>query len=122
MLGEDIVPLQLKPAKNDGKNPGAIYVKCGGTDAYFGKILKDGTFLKSGDCGPDELAALTLFANDPVGVSRASGKLTSNCCFCRQRLTTEESVAVGYGPTCAEHYGLPWGDDLVETRNIPLPP
>ena len=47
------------------------------------------------------------------------------CCFCHKELTTKESLAVGYGPLCAEKLGLPWGEtaervydrrDLAETE------
>lgn len=38
------------------------------------------------------------------------GKLYGICCFCSRTLTDERSIGVGYGPVCAEHYGLPWGD------------
>lgn len=116
-MGEDIVPLTLKQVSPTGRNPeGTIYVSCGATKEYFGKIMPDGLFFKSEKCDQDEVAALTMFAQDPVGVSRASGRLTSNCCFCRKKLTTPESVAVGYGPSCAENFGLPWGDKKAEVN------
>lgn len=44
----------------------------------------------------------------------AFGHATGKCVFCRHELTDERSVTVGYGPTCAENNGLPWGD-LVTT-------
>lgn len=37
------------------------------------------------------------------------GHLTGQCVFCARRLTDERSIAVGYGPVCAEREGLPWG-------------
>lgn len=37
------------------------------------------------------------------------GKLYGICCFCSRTLTDERSIGVGYGPRCAERYGLPWG-------------
>jgi hypothetical protein len=39
----------------------------------------------------------------------AFGHETGVCCFCSRGLTDERSVTVGYGPICAERYGLPWG-------------
>lgn len=114
--GDSIVPLVLKPVRPNGRNPeGTIYVNCGATEDYLGKVMPDGQFFQSHRCGTDELEALKLFAKDPVGVSKASGRLTSNCCFCRKKLSTPESVAVGYGRTCARNFGLPWGDDVVQT-------
>ena len=34
----------------------------------------------------------------------------SQCFFCGRDLDTPESLLVGYGPTCADNHGLPWGD------------
>lgn len=34
----------------------------------------------------------------------------SQCFFCGRDLDTPESLLVGYGPTCADKHGLPWGD------------
>jgi hypothetical protein len=39
----------------------------------------------------------------------------SECCFCGRDLDTPESLTVGYGPTCADKHGLPWG-----ARAIPM--
>lgn len=114
--GDSIVPLVMKPVRANGRNPeGTIYVTCGATEDYLGKIMPDGQFFQSHRCGDDELQALKMFAQDPVGVSRSSGRLTSNCCFCRKKLSTSESVAVRYGRTCARNFGLPWGDEKVNT-------
>jgi len=34
-----------------------------------------------------------------------------NCCFiCGRNLDTAESIDAGYGPVCADKWGLPWGD------------
>lgn len=41
------------------------------------------------------------------------GKLWGSCVFCSRLLTDERSVAVGYGPICAEKNGLPWGEVAV---------
>lgn len=46
---------------------------------------------------------------DPIAAAKLSGKLTSCCSFCSRELTDELSVKAGYGPICAEHWGLPWG-------------
>lgn len=36
------------------------------------------------------------------------GKLYGVCCSCGLPLTREESIAHGYGPTCAENHGWPY--------------
>ncbi len=61
-------------------------------------------------------AALEAVADDPEGMAQAYGQLTETCCFCARELTTGESCAVGYGPDCAEKYGLPWGQRRVNTK------
>lgn len=42
--------------------------------------------------------------------AKAFGDSTHHCVFCYRSLTTKESKAVGYGPVCADNYGLPWGE------------
>lgn len=58
----------------------------------------------------EEKAVLLLVELDPVGVATLHGKKTGSCCFCGRHLETTESVTAGYGPVCAEKWGLPWGD------------
>jgi hypothetical protein len=54
------------------------------------------------------LAMLETIEKDPIAAATLSGKLTSCCSFCSRELTDERSVVLGYGPVCAEHWGLPW--------------
>ena len=44
------------------------------------------------------------------------GIRVGNCCFCGRELTTLESRSAGYGPICAEKWGLPWGKISAEIR------
>lgn len=37
------------------------------------------------------------------------GDLYGCCIFCSRDLTDERSINAGYGPTCADKRGLPWG-------------
>lgn len=50
------------------------------------------------------------FSLDPAKVAKASSKKLGACSFCAQRLSDPESKERGYGPVCAEHYHLPWGE------------
>lgn len=79
---------------------------------WFGRVSTAGDF-QPGRNAPDGLAdKLRAFAADPAGEAAAHGHLTGRCCFCNRRLGEGESrnsVEVGYGPDCAEHFGLPWG-------------
>lgn len=49
---------------------------------------------------------------DPAEVGAAAAKeyarLFGRCCFCNRGLIDERSTEVGYGPSCAKAYGLPW--------------
>lgn len=58
---------------------------------------------------PDAMVYLAQIEADPIAAAKLSGKLTSCCSFCSRELTDELSVKAGYGPICAEHWGLPWG-------------
>lgn len=46
------------------------------------------------------------------------GKESGICAFCGKELTNEISRAHGYGPTCAEHHGLPWDVGIVERELV----
>lgn len=56
-----------------------------------------------------------------VDMLAINGKKSGHCCFCGLTLTNPESVARGYGPICAENYGLPWnGSDLPKHFNLDI--
>lgn len=79
---------------------------------YFGRISKEGDiyFLRDGVSRKDEiLTLLSSLVENPEGVAKDYGRLTGNCCFCHRELSDDRSLDVGYGATCASHYGLEWG-------------
>lgn len=49
----------------------------------------------------------TLLSN-PISESALQGKEYGRCCFCNRELDNEGSIFHGYGPICAEKWGLPW--------------
>lgn len=59
---------------------------------------------------PTERDAIRAMAADPIAATAAEGRVTGSCCFCRRTLTDARSTAVGYGPVCADHFNLPWGE------------
>lgn len=63
---------------------------------------------------------LERLAEDPADFVAKYGQVTGNCCFCEHKLDTEDSLAVGYGPKCASHYGLPWGLKTKKTRKAKI--
>jgi len=76
---------------------------------WFGRVSLDGMFQPGRDAPVGLADKLARFAADPAGEAAAYGRLHGKCCFCNRALRDERSTAVGYGPDCADHYGLPWG-------------
>lgn len=102
-------------AGDRAKHPGSLNVTDGGhfgENVWYGRILTDGTY--EGHAPADVIDLLTRFAADPATVAGELGRLIGNCCFCGLPLSDERSTAVGYGQTCAGHYGLPWGKATSE--------
>lgn len=94
------------------RTPGAINVTDGrkfGENTWYGRINVNGQFNAGRDCDDQVLALLREFSDSPLRVARRYGQLTGNCCFCGRDLTDGRSVLKGYGPVCAEKYGLEWG-------------
>ena len=75
---------------------------------YVGKIEKNGTLILYQD---KELISTVLseMIDDPYAFTKAQGLKYGFCCFCARELTDPASVSAGYGPICAENFGLPWG-------------
>ncbi len=109
--------VRFSVSKND---PNTVHMNAGGYGTpYFGKILSPGQIdlYPAGRGMRAELTELIKdFAADPAGFSAAQGKLNHSCVYCSKGLTTNESLAVGYGPECAKHYGLPWGKFAPVTK------
>jgi hypothetical protein len=84
---------------------------------WFGRVSTAGEFQPGRDAPVDLADKLRRFAADPAGVAAEYGRLHGACCFCSRALSDERSTAVGYGPICADHYGLPWGErEVAEGR------
>lgn len=108
--------VRLSVAGDRAKIPGSITVLDydAGPDGrdWLGRITVDGQYQPSRKTNgrTDAIVArLQQFACDPATVAAEHGRLTGRCCFCNLPLKDERSTAVGYGATCASHYGLPWG-------------
>lgn len=104
-LGPNHAELRLTLAKETSKNPGAVFVYL--ADDYLGSIAVDNTVRGLLASRTDVLTLLTTIALAPAEAAKAYGALTCHCSFCNLRLTDEGSVEVGYGPKCAENFGLP---------------
>jgi Family of unknown function (DUF6011) len=111
--------LKLNIAGKMAKVPGSINVCSSEKDAtgqrnWFGRVTPEGEFQPSRKF-PTETqtaiaSALIALANDPAKAASDYGHMTGSCCFCGKTLTDERSTSVGYGPICAGHFNLPWGD------------
>lgn len=99
--------LHLSLAGAASKNAGYIYVKSG--DNYYGKISPEGLFFPTAACPSTVEPHLKAFAENPEAVAAQYGSLTGDCCFCGRKLTDDRSTHVGYGPVCADKFGLSWG-------------
>lgn len=115
MVGGTKIVLSLNGVRS--KTPGFVSIAGEGTypnRAYYGRVSPDGAFAPfSKGTTPEFMTALTAllteFGSDPARVAKEHGKLTGNCCFCNKVLGLGEdkrSIHVGYGPVCADHYGL----------------
>jgi hypothetical protein len=102
--------VKLSLAGSRSRNAGAIYVTDGrpyGANTYYGKVA-NGVFLPSRD-GKSILPTLRQIEAAPVEALAVRGRQSGACCYCSRELTDARSVTVGYGPICAEKWGLPWG-------------
>src|SRR5262245_27788849 len=49
-------------------------------------------------------------ADSTLAFGVAFARMGNQCFICGRNLDTAESIDAGYGPVCADKYGLPWGD------------
>lgn len=121
---EDELVLSVASAKS--RLAGRIMVTDGRKypgNTFYGSIDTAGVFHQNPCAGPDVLKLLSELSADPAGVAAKFGLLTGRCCFCNKQLEDERSTAVGYGPVCADHYGLLWGAApaaSVAPKGVPL--
>jgi hypothetical protein len=108
-------PVTLSLAGSASKAPGSINVMGEGqypNREWFGRISPEGQFEPSGSLLREQgrldaiQALLVSLGVDPAGVAKKHGALTGSCCFCNRKLTDAKSVAAGFGPVCADNYGL----------------
>lgn len=119
----DVGEIRLSEAGATARVPGSINVTTPGPygeRVWYGRITVDGSFQQSPKVvAPTALVdAIRVFAEDPVGQAAKHGHLTGRCCFCNRKLEDERSTAVGYGPICADHFGLPWGEARTDINEL----
>jgi hypothetical protein len=109
-VDEEVQTIRLKPASPNGRVPDSIDVLNGNRD-WMGRILRSGQFEISPRASAEArryIDDLRAFASDPETGAKRSARLTGRCVFCNTALKDERSTRVGYGKTCASHYGLSW--------------
>jgi Family of unknown function (DUF6011) len=109
-------PVVLSIAGQASRFPGTVNVTDGSgfdTSIWYGRVNLDGKFDMSSKVDATTAACLTAllinFANNPAKIASDYGVTTGSCCFCAKTLTDPRSKFVGYGPICADKFGLPWG-------------
>lgn len=97
--------------KHNGK--GRVNITDGkpyGENVYYGAIdIATGSFFPRTEATDSVRTMLSIMEQDPASVAAQYGLKTGRCCFCGLELTNQASLLVGYGPICAEKFGLPWG-------------
>lgn len=100
----------LRHAGPNSSRPGVVRV----TDSapfderkLFGTLELNGDFITGRDFTKEVGDFLIDLNEDPARVAGECGRRVNRCCFCTKTLTHRNSIAVGYGPVCAEKHGLP---------------
>lgn len=89
-----------------------------GRNTWFGRIGRTGEIRVNRSAWTPEITSLlTELAVSPGKVAGQHGIATGVCCFCNSPLSTKESRSVGYGPICADKFGLPWGTISQEVKD-----
>lgn len=108
---EDVI--RIKRAGPASRYAGSLVVVDDGTfpnNKFFGHIDAGGSFHPGRDANGRAMAQMMALAANPIGAAAAYGKVTGRCCYCDRHLQDDRSTVVGYGPVCAEKWGLPWGE------------
>jgi hypothetical protein len=112
----DVGAIKLSLAGPNARFPGTVNVAdkaAFGEGVFYGRITREGKFETRGTVNQALVNHLLRLSSDPVAVAAEYGKRTGACCFCARTLTHPASIAVGYGPICAERFNLPYGEQAV---------
>jgi len=87
-----------------GSAPGSVSVKHEGV--WVGMVRPDGEVRGQLAGNQDRQRVLVGVAADPDKAAKSYAAVMNRCCFCGKDLTDDGSVEAGYGPVCAEKWGL----------------
>lgn len=102
-------PVAFGRAGPASKYAGQILVTDGGpfgANKYFGRIDVNGDFHATRQANADVVALVQEFAAEPEATAGKYGRLTGACSFCNHSLKDARSTQLGYGPVCAQRFGL----------------
>jgi len=112
--------VQLSLTGDKAKRPGTINLSNGEKfgspkNKYYGAIGKDGKWFPARNLDAKTrsavVALLDAFQRDPSEIALKHSHDTGYCCFCGILIGAtgkKESVLRGYGPKCAQNWGLPF--------------
>lgn len=111
LMDADGNPVVMYISGATSKVPNTLNVTDGGpfgANKWYGRIAEDGTWAPNANLGRLGKVedVLKEFGENPLEVAAKYGKLTGRCAFCSKKLTDEQSVAAGFGKTCAANYNL----------------
>lgn len=104
--------LVFSRAGANSKYAGQIIITDGGpfgNNKFFGRVDVTGEFFATRSATQEVCNLVKEFADDPATTAGRYGRLTGGCSFCNHGLKDDRSVKVGYGPVCAQNFGLAWG-------------
>jgi hypothetical protein len=78
------------------------------TGSYAKRLTEGGTTVIKGDTARARTGEVVR-GDEKAEIASHYGHASTQCCFCSRSLTKGESTTMGYGPDCANKYGLPWG-------------
>jgi len=116
--------IEFSLAGPNARMPGTINITDGKQypNKFYGRVIKDNEARKlrfqwneKQQRTEDLTAIIKAIVENPVGMCSLIGQQYAHCCFCGLELTNKNSVLVGYGPICAEKWGLPW-DGMAEAK------
>jgi Family of unknown function (DUF6011) len=117
--------IRISVAGERAREPGSLTITSSvateGRRTWFGRVTRAGVYEAGRDAPVNVGPQLRAFAADPVTVAAEHGRLHGRCCFCNHPLRDERSTSVGYGPDCADHYGLPWGARAATAEPATIP-
>lgn len=98
--------MQLYRSKT-GNYIGSVYVVPPDKPGWYARIETNGSLtLNQANTFPGLEEQLRSLAANPAAYAADYGKMHGNCCFCSLPLSDKRSLEAGYGPVCAENYGL----------------